>query len=72
MVTDVICGDDGVVTVVDDGTGVMMHPVFVVVVIELETEGDVLISVTDSAGPDVPATEGPVVLDTNEPCVTFA
>ena len=73
LVTDVICGDDGVVTVVDDGTGVMMHPVFVnVVAIELETEGDVLISVTGSAGPDVPATDGLVVLDTNEPCVTFA
>ena len=38
LVTDVVCGDDGVVTVVDDGTGVMMHPVFVnVVAIELET-----------------------------------
>ena len=61
--------DGGVVTDDDDGTGVIFPPLFVNVVIELGTEGDVLISVIGTAETDVTASNGPVVLVTNEPGV---
>ena len=50
-----VCVDKGVVTVGDDGTGVIIQPEFknVVVAIEHETKGEVLISADESAGPDV-------------------
>ena len=69
-----VCADDGVVTVGDDGTGVIIQPIFknVVVPIEHETKGEVSISADGSAGPDVPATDGPVVLDDDESDVPFA
>ena len=63
--------DDGVDTVDNDGTGVIIPPVFEEVVIEPKTEGDVLISVIGTAEPDVTASDGPVVLATNEPGVPF-
>ena len=62
---------DGAITNGDVGAGVIIHPAFVNVVVATEhkTEGEALINADGCAGPDVPATDGPVVID--EPDVPF-